>query len=172
MKLASYIACVCEGSAEAAIIDILIDNDLLIFSRENMIEEGVIRCRNGKTFAERYLRKGFKNQVSIIRILDSRREVFRLGKAYERKVDVINVVTAPEIEMLIIFNEGVYERFKCSGKKPSEFCKVDLRMHNVKAYDFVRDYFKEPQTLVHSILEYRRMSNIPKGEYSLADLLK
>lgn len=146
MKLASYIACVCEGSAEAAIIDILIDNDLLIFSRENMIEEGVIRCRNGKTFAERYLRKGFKSQVSIIRILDSRREVFRLGKAYER--------------------------FKRSGKKPSEFCKVDLRMHNVKAYDFVRDYFREPQMLVHSILEYRRMSNIPKGEYSLADLLK
>lgn len=146
MKLTSYIACVCEGSAEAAIIDILIDNDLLIFSRENMIEEGVIRCRNGKTFAERYLRKGFKNQVSIIRILDSRREVFRLGKAYER--------------------------FKRSGKKPSEFCKVDLRMYNVKAYDFVRDYFREPQTLVHSILEYSRMSNVPKGEYSLADLLK
>lgn len=31
MKLAKYKACICEGSAESAIIDILVDNDLLIF---------------------------------------------------------------------------------------------------------------------------------------------
>ena len=105
-------------------------------------------------------------------ILDSRREEFRLSKAYEKKVDVINVITAPEIEMLIIHSEGAYERFKRSGKKPSEFCKSDLRMHNVKSYDFVKDYFSNPQTLVNAIKEYRRTANIPKGEYSLSDLLK
>ena len=36
----------------------------------------------------------------MIRILDSRREEFRLSKAYEQKVDVVNVITAPEIEIL------------------------------------------------------------------------
>ena len=118
------------------------------------------------------MRKGFKNQISVIRILDSRREEFRLSKAYEKKVDVINVITAPEIEMLIIHNEGAYERFKRSGKKPSEFCKADLRMHNVKSYNFVKDYFSNPQTLVNAIKEYRRTANIPKSEYSLSDLLK
>ena len=85
---------------------------------------------------------------------------------------MINVITAPEIEMLIIHNEGAYERFKRSGKKPSEFCKADLRMHNVKSYDFVKDYFSNPQTLVNAIKEYRRTANIPKSEYSLSDLLK
>ena len=122
MKLAPYIACICERSAETAIIDVLVDNNLLIFTREDMPEE--------------------------------------------------NVITAPEIEMLIIHSEGAYERFKRSGKKPSEFCKADLRMHNVKSYDFVKDYFSNPQTLVNAIKEYRRTSNIPKGEYSLSDLLK
>lgn len=34
MKLAKYKACICEGSAESAIIDILVDNDLLNFSRK------------------------------------------------------------------------------------------------------------------------------------------
>ena len=34
MELAKYKACICEGSAENAIIDILLDNDLLIFTRE------------------------------------------------------------------------------------------------------------------------------------------
>lgn len=95
-----------------------------------------------------------------------------LSKAYAYKIDVVNVITAPEIEMLIIHNEGAYERFKRSGKKPSEFCKMDLRMGNVKAYDFVKDYFANPKILVDAIREYRRVANIPKGEYSLADLLK
>ena len=172
MELAKYKACICEGSAEAAIIDILVDNDLLIFTREEMLNEEVIRCRNAKKFEERYLRKEFADQVSVIRILDSRREEFRLSKAYENKIDVINVITAPEIEMLIIHNEGEYEHFKRSGKKPSEFCKVNLRMRNVKSYEFVKDYFSDPQTLVGAIKEYRRTANIPNGEYCLSDLLK
>lgn len=106
MKLAKYKACICEGSAEEAIIDILMDNDMLIFSRDEIIDERVIRIRNAKKFEERYLRKGFDNQICIIRILDSRKEAFKLSKAYVDKVDVINVITAPEIEMLIIHSKG------------------------------------------------------------------
>lgn len=64
-------------------------------------------------------------------------EYFKLSKAYESKVDVINVITAPEIEMLIIFNEEKYNEFKKSGKKPSIFCKENLKMSSVKSYDFV-----------------------------------
>ena len=135
MELAKYKACICEGSAEEAIIDILVDNDLLIFKREEMLEERVIRCRSAKRFEERYLRKGFDEQISVIRILDSRREEFRLSKAYEQKIDVVNVITAPEIEMLIIHAEGAYDQFKRSGKKTSEFCKTNLWMHDVKSYE-------------------------------------
>ena len=137
-----------------------------------MLDESVIRCRNAKRFEERYLRKGFDDQISVVRILDSRREEFRLSKAYAHKIDVINVITAPEIEMLIIHNEGAYEQFKRSGKKPSDFCKIDLRMHDVKSYDFVKEYFRDPDTLVRAIKEYRRTANIPNGEYTLLDLLK
>lgn len=127
---------------------------------------------SAKRFEERYLRKGFDEQISVIRILDSRREEFRLSKAYEQKIDVVNVITAPEIEMLIIHAEGAYDQFKRSGKKPSEFCKINLRMHDVKSYDFVKQYFSNPQLLVKAIKEYRRTANIPKGEYSLSDLLR
>ena len=108
----------------------------------------------------------------MIRILDSRRENFKLSKAYEHKVDVINVITAPEIEMLIIFNEDKYKEFKKSGKKPSEFCKEDLKMTDVKSYKFVRAYFADHAVLVASIRKYHEMSKIRKGEYTLLDLLK
>lgn len=106
-----------------------------------MLNEGVIRRRDGKTFENRYLRKGFKEMNSVIRVLDSRREKFKLSKAYENKVEVINVITAPEIEMLIIFNEDKCNEFKKSGKKPSIFCKDNLRMSNIKSYDIVKEYF-------------------------------
>ncbi len=37
MELAKYKACICEGSAEEAIIDILVDNDLLIFKKRRNV---------------------------------------------------------------------------------------------------------------------------------------
>ena len=101
MKFEKYIACICEGSAEAAIIDILLDNYLLCFTREDLLDESVLRCRNAQTFETRYLRKEMNGKISVIRVLDSRRENFKLSNAYAAKVTVINVITAPEIEMLI-----------------------------------------------------------------------
>lgn len=130
MKLAKYKACICEGSAESVIIDLLVDHDLLIFSREEMLDESVIRCRNAKRFEERYLRKGFDDQISVIRILDSRKEGFHLSKAYEYKIDVINVITAPEIEMLIIHSKGpmtglnVPERNRVNFARPIFICMM------------------------------------------------
>ena len=172
MELARYKACICEGAAEHAIMDVLLDHNLLIFSREDMIEEEVIRCREGKKFEEKYLRKGFMDKISVIRILDSRRENFKISKAYSSKVDVINVITAPEIEMLLIFNEDKYREFKKSGKKPSDFCKTDLKMAEVKSYDFVKYYFSDPTILVAAIKKYHAISKVQKGEYTLLDLLK
>lgn len=172
MKLAKYKACICEGAAESAIIDIMLDNDLLIFRREEILDEQVLRCRDAKTFETRYLRKSFSDKISVIRILDSRREVFKLGKAYEGKVDVINIITAPEIEILIILAENKYTEFKKSKKKPSDFCKEDMRMPRVKSYAFVKDYFKDYRILMQAIKKYNELSKIRKGEYSLMDLLK
>jgi hypothetical protein len=73
--------------------------------------------------------------------------------------------------MLIIISEKMYEKFKRSGKKPSDFCKSELKMHEIKSYDFVKEYFSNPQKLVKAIKEYRRLSNIQNGEYTLMDLL-
>ena len=59
MELSTYIACLCEGTAEEVIINILLDNDKLIFNRSQLIEETPLRCREARTFETRYLRKGF-----------------------------------------------------------------------------------------------------------------
>lgn len=172
MELAKYVACICEGGAETAIMNLLLDHDLLIVKREELLEEQLLSCRSGKDFEAKHLRKGFTEQISVIRILDSHREAFKLSKAYQPKVKVINVVTAPEIEMLIILSEGKYSEFKKSGKKPSEFCKETLRMHNVKSPEFVKRYYDDVDKLISAIHEYSRITKPKSEEYRLSDLLK
>ena len=77
-ELGNYVACICEGGAEEAIINILLDSHLLIFEREQLIDEKVIRTRDAASFERKYLRMGFEGKITVFRILDSRRENFRL----------------------------------------------------------------------------------------------
>lgn len=172
MLFTKYIACICEGAAEQAIIELLLDADKLTFTYDNLLEGEVIRCRNAKNFEQRYLRKGFTDKITVLRILDSRRENFQLSKAYEPKINVVNVITAPEIEMLVIINEDKYAEYKKSGEKPSVFCKSALKYGDVKSAVFLKKYFSDIDALIAAIREYKRISRIPHGEYALADLLK
>lgn len=172
-----YIACICEGGAERAILDLLLDNHMLIFEREDLIDKEVLRCRGAREFEDRYLKKGFDKKITIYRILDSRREQFKLRKAYEHKIDVKNVITAPEIEKLIICNEGKYEDYEKKARrnpklKPSTYCISELKYRDVKKYDFVKEYFSDIQVLLNSLYEYRRISRVRENEMTLLDLLK
>lgn len=47
-------------------LDLLLDSHKLIFKREELIEEEVLRCRSGKEFEKRYLRKGFNDKTQSI----------------------------------------------------------------------------------------------------------
>lgn len=175
--MGKYIACICEGGAERAILDLLLDNHKLIFERKDLIEEEVLRCRSSREFEARYLGKEFTEKITIYRILDSRVEKFNLSKAYEHKVDVKNVITAPEIEKLIICNEGKYRDYekearKNSRLKPSIYCKSTLKYKNVKSYDFVKEYFSDMQVLVNALHEYRRISKVRANEMTIWDLLR
>lgn len=172
-----YIACICEGGAERAIMDLLLDSRKLIFKRTDLIEEEVLRCRSGKEFEERYLRKGFSEKITIYWIHDSRSEKFNLSKAYEHKVDVKNVITAPEIEKLIICNEGKYTDYEKKARKnpklkPSSYCKSELKYKKVKSYEFVKEYFADMQVLLDALHEYRRISKIRGDEMTIWDLLR
>lgn len=149
--MGKYIACICEGGAERAILDLLLDSHKLIFEREELIEEEVLRCRSGKEFEKRYLRKGFNDKITIYRILDSRSEKFNLSKAYEPKVDIKNVITAPEIEKLIICNEGKIKDYERES---------------------IINYFSDMEVLLNALHEYRRVSKVRANEMTIWDLLK
>lgn len=177
----NYIAVIVEGRAEKAIINVLLDHDLLKFNRSDMLEEDVIRDRNAKTFAREHLSYGFaKNQISIFRILDSRKEEFSLPKPYTRLVSSrIDILTTPEIEILFIVYKGDFDKFKNqkpnkSGKKlpAHEWCKKFYNMKDVKSPEFVYDYWNyQPDKLVETIRLYSQKCDYP-FENTLASILK
>lgn len=169
----NLIACICEGGAETEIMNILLDNNLLIFEREQLLEERLLPRTSVKEFEKRYLRLAYDQRILVLRVIDSRGEEFNLSKAYRCQVDLVNVITAPEIEMLIIASQKKYDEFCRSGiKKPSEYCKSELKLKNVKSPVFIRDYFSDPNFLISSIKEYHRVHKQKNGEASLFDLLK
>lgn len=167
------IACICEGSAESVIVNKLMDAGKFIFTRDDLLDNEVLRCRSARKFEDRYLGKGFTKKITVYRILDSRKEDFKLRKVYESKVDVVNVITAPEIEMLIIVHKGKYAEYSRvkSHIKPSEFCKETLKLPSVKTAEFIENYFSDIEDLLYAIKEYKRLSNIPKNGICLADLI-
>lgn len=176
MVIDKIIACICEGSAESVIINKLLDANKLKFTRNDLLENEVLRCRSAQNFEDKYLSKRFVKKITVYRILDSRKENFKLRKVYESKVDVINVITAPEIEMLVIINEGKFADYtnKKNSKtyaKPSEYCKTILKYPSVKTEKFIEEYFSDIDSLISAIKEYKRLSNIPKNEICLADIL-
>lgn len=80
MELSKYVACICEGGVEETIIDLLLKDNRLIFAYDNLLDGEILYCRKAKKFGERYLRKGFSEQITVLRVLDSRREKFILSK--------------------------------------------------------------------------------------------
>lgn len=173
---ASNILCFYEGNAEKAILDILLDNDLLWFSRDQLVPDPkpLLRCSVEKV-QTRYLRTDYGEEgVTIIRVIDSSNEEFKLKAAYQRQVkEVLTILTKPEIEILVIINEGKHKDFwRSKIKKPSDYCKQVLGLKNVKTEKFIHDYFDEPQKLVDAIREYDRLHRKEKGELSLSALLK
>lgn len=80
--------------------------------------------------------------------------------------------------MLIILAENKYEEYikfrnnRRNDNRPSDFCKQILKYPNVKKKNFFKSYFSNVDDLINVIKEYRRISRIPDGEYSLSDLLK
>lgn len=170
MKMVCKYAVIAEGAAEKAVIDILFDNEKLIFKREEILEGEVLTSRSASNFAEQYLSFKFEGKITVYRILDSRKENFKIPKEYEDKFENINVITRPEIEILVIIAENLYDKYKKSKEKPSVFIAKHVKTFN-KSYDFYKMYFNDVEVLVKCIVEYNRITRLETVEIYLNTIL-
>lgn len=170
--LKSHPIFVCEGVCERYIIETLRDEGLLVFPPKQI--RAITNIRGAKAIQEEYLGFDYEWPVSIIRLLDSRRENFKLDRLYRDRFEVCNIYTRPEIEILNIINEGRFEHYtnKCKSQmKPSRYCMDMLDLGEVKSQDFPETYW-DADSLVAAIMGYKRLMKLAKGELCLADLLK
>lgn len=167
-----YVLCICEGTAEEAIIDLLLDNDMLQFSRSQLINNHkVTRIRKVRDIENQFLNIDYSDRgLIILRILDSKRENFSLRKQYS-SYKVFNIYTRPEIEMLHIIAEDRVSGFQKSSLKPSEYFKGISKANTVKRASFIREYYADPDRLLQVILQYHHLYG-QKDELNLSHLLK
>lgn len=177
-----HVICICEGNAEETIIKKLLNENKLLFKKEDYHnEEKLIRqttkVRSPKRFSKDYLQRDYgEAHLNILRILDSRTEKFNLGRVYQKSIDeknirIFNILTTPEIEMLIVISEGWYNSFTNSKNlKPSEYCKQHLKVDSVKSKSFVSSYFMDTVKLLDSIKSYKKL-HAKKDEKCLFDIL-
>ena len=173
-------AILCEGAAEQAILEILLENDVLTIKKETLFEEKVFRERSAESFFKKHMRVDLNEKVTIYRILDSKNENFKLSnkikKDFQEKYEVVDIITSPEIEMLVIISKGRFTDYsKVKSKvKPSEYCKKSLNLRKVKEYNFIRDYFSDVNHLISVIKQYHSLMKVNKDNFSLTlyDLLE
>ena len=102
-----------------------------------MIEEEIIRCREGKKFEEKYLRKGFMNKISVIRILDSGRENFKL-----MFISIISGATPLKNEPWGLANKMTSKALDAIGSIGGpRCCKRDSYIAIISAIDYVAENF-------------------------------
>ncbi|WNN77032.1 hypothetical protein RKS58_04110 [Lysinibacillus capsici] len=110
------------------------------------------------------------NNLTVYRILDSKKEIFKLSGPYKEKVNVINIITSPEIEMLVIHAEDKFDDYAKKRIKPNEYVSKILKYKHVKSYDFAKEYFSDVDKLICAIRKYRSNSQIK--ENTLCDILR
>ena len=71
LNLGEKVAVICEGGAETAIMEILLEEGRLIFTEENLFYDEIIRCRSAEIFEQRYLkvRIDFKHTKILVIII-------------------------------------------------------------------------------------------------------
>ncbi len=174
--MADLVACICEGSAEKAIIDLLLDRDLIVFNRHDMLEGDYITTRSARIFQSRYLNREYGDRlIKVVRLLDSENDEFNIQQPYQSKISYVsNHYTKPEIEILVIIAFEKYEEY--SNKygnqlKASEYCRNILGLRQVKSYDFVTNLFSNTDLLLRTLRSYNTYKKF-NGLKSIYHLLK
>ena len=163
-----YVLCLTEGTAEREIMEMLLDDDMLLFKREDLVGKKIQRRMSVSAVEEKFLSLSYSKPVVIIRVIDSRKESFKLKKQFQGRFEIITISTHPEIELLLILHKGDYPDY-CKTKsveKPSSYCKRKYGYR--KNQDVFSSYFSVEE-LIQAMRMYSQM--IEEKEFSFIDLI-
>lgn len=173
----------CEGQNEEVLLNLLLDANALCFTRDDLIGRRPyhIRQLSNPTIKSELKHYGFP--VKVYRVGDKQNDKLSIPKTLKNivpKNEIYKYCTKPELEMLIILNEGlekVYEKVK-NSQSPKIFAKKNIK-YNGKKYDQSSEFLKiyyggdNVKNLINNIKKYKTYKRQhDKDELYLADILK
>lgn len=170
----------CEGTNELAIINILLNNNKLKLSRNDLLGLVAYHARQiDKSRQIQTMWKMYADEAIVYRIGDKLSDKLNISKDLKQWfVREEKYCTLPELEMLLIISEGKYQDFIKNKSKisPKEYAKKNI-CYNRSRYDnsssFYEEYYEDADKLVWAIKEYYRLhKSHKKDERYLAELLK
>ena len=170
----------CEGRNEKAIMNLLLDAKKLKITRDDLIELTPFNVRQLGNPTIISMLKNYNKEVTVLRIGDSQRDKLIIPDELKDIVSpnrIYKYCTLPEIEMLLIINEGLYSEFLKSNDKPKEFAKKNIRYNKTK-YDQSSEFFvnyyggRRMANLIDNLKKYKHLKKHNKDQLYLADLLK
>ncbi len=170
----------CEGRNEKAIMNLLLDANKLKITRDDLIELTPFNVRQLSNPTIISMLKNYNKEVAILRVGDSQRDKLIIPNELKDIVSpnrIYKYCTLPEIEILLIINEGLYNEFLKSNDKPKEFAKKHI-VYNKTKYnqlsEFFVDYYggKRIHNLIDNLKKYKHLKKHNKNDLYLVDLLK
>lgn len=170
----------CEGANEEKLLELLLDNNKLVITRDDLIGRKPYHIRGlDNPYIKSELRR-YNKEVLIYRIGDKQNDKLKIPvelKDIVFKKNIYKYCTKPELEVLIIINEKQYRDFLKSKMSPKEYAKKNIK-YNKKYYDnatqFYAEYYggRRIKFLVDNLIEYKRIKKHNSDELYLSELLK
>lgn len=160
----------CEGQSEVLLVSDLLYKGVLIFDKKDILDRRPIHFRQPREIAPLIATLPMDEEIVFYRIGDTQNDDYNLKcfSARKDKIKTVKVCTKPELEILIIINEGLYEEYLKQKSKmmPKQFVKAYVSGYT-NFYDYLNNH-----NMLHAILEYKRLKKSEKDELCLADLIK
>lgn len=173
----------CEGQNEEVLLNLLLNADALCFNRDDLIGRRPYPVRQLSNPTIKTELKHYNNAVKVYRVGDKQNDKLVIPRDLKNIVvssEIYKYCTKPELEMLLIINEGLekeYEKVK-KIKSPKVFAKEHIKYNGLE-YDqssiFLEMYYggKNIKDLISNIKKYKTYKKQhEKDELYLADLLK
>lgn len=181
----SFCLLITEGTTEKALLTVLLEKDLLLYRREDLVLKEPIHCRqitDNTQIMDDLTVLGGGTALKIARVGDSLRDALILPDFLTKQLSIscTDYHLRPEFEIFLILHEGLYSEFQKVKSKvtPKEFAKSHLRTMEGPydcSYAWVSSYFSRMNgdELYQTLQRYEEKRGKRKSqEKSLFSLLK
>lgn len=170
----------CEGRNEVYLINLLLKHNKLKFCIDDLVALKPFNARQLTNPTIKSELRIYNQPVKVLRIGDTQRDKFIIPNDLNDIVSkdrIYKYCTLPELEILIIINEGLYKQFLKSKEMPKTFAKRNI-IYNNRRYDqsseFLEIYYggKRINMLIQNLIDYKHLKKHKKDELYIADLLR